>query len=102
MVKKKSAIPDAWDDDWEAQADKAEASASSEILEEEPATKITKAERLAKHAESNKKLWDSAYVMSIPSQSIFPLPLPLTTPLHQANISLAKPPQSSHPSSKPS
>jgi len=61
MVKKKSVIPDAWDDDWEAQADKAEAStSSSQILEQEPATKVSKAERLAKHAESNKKLWDSA------------------------------------------
>jgi len=60
---KKAEIPDAWDDDWESQADKAEAkaeAAADKTVEEE--VKVTKAERLAKHAEKNKKLWESAYV----------------------------------------
>jgi len=55
---KKAEIPDAWDDDWESQADKVEAEAEKASEEE---VKITKAERLAKHAEKNKKLWESAY-----------------------------------------
>lgn len=55
---KKTEIPDAWDDDWESQADKAEAESEKVVTEE---AKATKAERLAKHAEQNKKLWESAY-----------------------------------------
>jgi hypothetical protein len=51
---KKTAVPDAWDDDWESQADKTEEAAAEEQV------KISKAERLAKHAESNKQLWESA------------------------------------------
>jgi hypothetical protein len=54
----KSAVPDAWEDDWESQADKEEGgvdiSTPSEVV------KVTRAERLAQHAETNKKIWDSA------------------------------------------
>ncbi|KAH8598809.1 hypothetical protein B0O99DRAFT_477372, partial [Bisporella sp. PMI_857] len=50
--------PDAWDDDWETQADKAAEEQPVEPVKEE--VKITKAERLAKHAETNKKIWESA------------------------------------------
>ena len=57
-MSKKTAIPDAWDEDWEAQADKADAEAESATAVEQ--VKVTKAERLAKHAETNKKIWDSA------------------------------------------
>ncbi|PMD64085.1 uncharacterized protein K444DRAFT_626312 [Hyaloscypha bicolor E] len=57
-MSKKSAVPDAWDDDWESQADKADAAASAAKADEE--VKISKAERLAKHAETNRKLWESA------------------------------------------
>ncbi|TAQ88520.1 hypothetical protein B7494_g3158 [Chlorociboria aeruginascens] len=57
-MSKKVAIPDAWDDDWESQADKAEIAAEALMAEEQ--VKITKAERLAKHAETNKKIWESA------------------------------------------
>lgn len=56
MVRKNN-VPDAWDDDWEAQADKLE-----EEKEPEPPVPMTKAERLAKHAEANKKIWESASV----------------------------------------
>ena len=52
------AVPDAWDDDWESAADKADAAAAAAKVEEE--VKVTKAERLAKHAETNRKLWESA------------------------------------------
>jgi hypothetical protein len=55
---KKSAVPDAWDDDWEAQADITDEAASADAAEEQ--VKISKAERLVKHAELNKQLWQSA------------------------------------------
>ncbi|KIN01868.1 hypothetical protein OIDMADRAFT_53383 [Oidiodendron maius Zn] len=57
-MSKKFAIPDAWDDDWEAQADKTDAAAEPAKAEKE--VKISKAERLAQHAETNKKIWESA------------------------------------------
>jgi hypothetical protein len=55
---KKAAVPDAWDDDWEAQADKDEESGGVPIEPQE--VKLSKAERLAKHAELNKQIWESA------------------------------------------
>lgn len=57
-MSKKSAVPDAWDDEWEAAVDKQD----DALQEGKPAeeAKISKAERRAKHAELNKKLWDSA------------------------------------------
>jgi hypothetical protein len=63
-MSKKPAIPDAWDDDWEAVADKLDIAAESKAQEEE---KVSKAERLARHAETNKKIWESAYVFPITS-----------------------------------
>lgn len=57
---KKNLVPDAWDDDWESQADKADDAVAVVAVEEQ--VKISKAERLAQHAESNKKLWESASV----------------------------------------
>ncbi|KAL0938880.1 uncharacterized protein CTRU02_205489 [Colletotrichum truncatum] len=54
---KKGAAPDAWDDDWESQADKLDAQA--QVLPESQ-TPLSKAERLARHAESNRKLWEQA------------------------------------------
>lgn len=57
MVKNTTRVPDAWeDDDWETLADKA---ASEPKQPEEPA-QLTKAERLARHEESNRQLWESA------------------------------------------
>lgn len=54
---KNDRVPDAWDDeDWEAEADKAAKSEGK--LAEQPV--LSKAERLAQHAEKNKKLWESA------------------------------------------
>ncbi|TQS36054.1 hypothetical protein Golomagni_03505 [Golovinomyces magnicellulatus] len=52
IMDKKSSIPDAWDDDWESQIDK--------LSNNEKVIKLTKAERLANHAETNKKIWKSA------------------------------------------
>ncbi|KAI9840033.1 MAG: hypothetical protein M1819_000225 [Sarea resinae] len=57
-MSKKVAVPDAWDDDWEAQADQHDKFQQAEA--ETAHEKISRAERLAKHAEENKKLWDSA------------------------------------------
>ncbi len=58
MAKKSTPIPDAWDDDWESQADKIEDLGTGT---EEP-KKLSKAERLAQHAELNRQIWESAYV----------------------------------------
>lgn len=57
MSKNAASVPDAWDDDWEAQADKEEGGV---MLEQPEEVKLSKAERLAKHAEENKKMWQSA------------------------------------------
>ena len=54
---KGASIPDAWEDDWETQADKAEQEEEAPAAPQEP---LTKAERLAQHAESNRKLWQAA------------------------------------------
>ncbi|CAM1506967.1 Fc.00g066080.m01.CDS01 [Cosmosporella sp. VM-42] len=56
MAKNKMAVPDAWEDDWESQADKS----IPEPQQAEPQAPLSKAERLAKHAETNRKLWESA------------------------------------------
>jgi hypothetical protein len=54
-------VPDAWDDDWEAQADRA---AQDEEQEPAPApdaeAPLTRKERLARHAEMQRKLWQEA------------------------------------------
>jgi hypothetical protein len=55
---KKTIVADAWEDDWEAQADKTDEIAAAQAAEEK--VKISKIERLAKHTESNKQLWQSA------------------------------------------
>ena len=57
---KNDPIPNAWDDDWEAQADRA--AAEEKNKPPSPPTVLTKAERIAEHTESNRKLWQSAYV----------------------------------------
>ncbi|KAI1873007.1 uncharacterized protein JN550_003260 [Neoarthrinium moseri] len=57
MVKKGS-VPDAWeDDDWEARADKAAAEPPAPAPAPET---LSKKERLAQHAELNRKIWESA------------------------------------------
>ena len=57
MVKKID-VPDAWDDDWETQADQAAAEPTPAA---DPEALPTKAERQARHAETNRQLWESAY-----------------------------------------
>lgn len=51
-------VPDAWDDDWETQADRA---AKEPPKKETPAAPLSKAELIELHRESNRKLWESAY-----------------------------------------
>ncbi|KAI1460491.1 hypothetical protein F4805DRAFT_394696 [Annulohypoxylon moriforme] len=57
-------VPDAWeDDDWEVQADKAAAVEDEEPepqQQQQQQPQLSRAERLAQHAESNRKLWESA------------------------------------------
>ena len=63
MVRGKN-VPDAWDDDWESQADKLareeeEGGASLKDKSEMPVI-MSKSERMAKHAEQQRKLWEAA------------------------------------------
>jgi hypothetical protein len=73
---KQDALPDAWDDDWESQVDvsliirfQINADIRDKQTKEDlmnPAAeqeRVPKSERLARHAESNKKLWESAWVL---------------------------------------
>lgn len=72
----KSAVPDAWDDDWESLADvrstpcvqpdldeliqlQKQENSSPQEPHQEP-QKISRAERKAQHAEANRQLWESA------------------------------------------
>lgn len=59
---KKTVVADAWDDDWETQAGAAVREEEQQPTASEQEAPLTKAERLAQHAESNRKLWESAYV----------------------------------------
>ncbi|RGP74305.1 hypothetical protein FLONG3_6084 [Fusarium longipes] len=56
MGKNSTLVPDAWEDDWETQADKM----AKEPEQSTPQAPLSKAERLAQHAEQNRKLWESA------------------------------------------
>lgn len=49
-------VPDAWEDDWETQADKADQDGGAPIHE----APKTKAERLAEHRELNRQIWEAA------------------------------------------
>lgn len=58
MKKAAADVPDAWDDDWEAQADSSRPQHEAQHVQ--PSAPLTKAERLEQHAEANRKLWESA------------------------------------------
>ncbi|KAI0453651.1 hypothetical protein F5B21DRAFT_277657 [Xylaria acuta] len=61
MAGKRTVVPDAWDDDdWQVKADQATAADLEPEPDVESQGQMTKAQRLAQHAESNKKLWQSA------------------------------------------
>lgn len=59
MSTRKAAVPDAWDDDWEAIADKSEANKPLQKVPKAPVI-LTKAQRKVQHQEANKSLWDAA------------------------------------------
>jgi hypothetical protein len=69
MANKAAAVPDAWDDDWEAQAD-AEEEGGVKLSQPQEEHKLSKAEILARHKEENKKMWQSAYAL-LPGHSHF-------------------------------
>lgn len=50
MSKDSAFAPDAWNDDWNTQANKPQSEAAP----------LSRSERLAQHAETNRKLWQSA------------------------------------------
>ncbi|KAK4217650.1 hypothetical protein QBC37DRAFT_39172 [Rhypophila decipiens] len=80
MPKNSKAVPDAWDDDWESLADKAEKEQpDSESQPREQAPK-TRAERLAKHAEEQRKLWEAAEAPEEPKFLPIANDVPLATP----------------------
>ncbi|KAJ3564368.1 hypothetical protein NPX13_g7867 [Xylaria arbuscula] len=61
MAGRRTKVPDAWDDDdWEVKADKAATAAPEPEVEAGSQAPMTRAERLAHHTESNKRLWQSA------------------------------------------
>lgn len=55
-------VPNAWDDDWETQADR-ERTERNNAKEPQvaPQPSMSRQERLQQHAEANRKLWESAY-----------------------------------------
>lgn len=57
---KQTAVPDAWEDDWESQADKVANEDQQQPQQPEPQVPLSKAERLAQHAEANRRIWESA------------------------------------------
>lgn len=70
---KKTVVPDAWEDDWETQADSIPPEEQSQAPEASVSQTQpqTKEERLARHAESNRKIWESAYAHpALPSEHI--------------------------------
>lgn len=76
MARNTAKVPDAWeDDDWESQADRAAVEGPSHEPEP-PAPRLSKAERLAQHAELNRKLWESAYVLIPPATLRIACPFP--------------------------
>jgi hypothetical protein len=79
MANKAAAVPDAWDDDWEAQAD-AEEEGGVKLSQLQEEHKLSKAEILARHKEENKKMWQSAYAL-----------LPCNSHLNPFNQSLPAP-----------
>ncbi|KAJ8127009.1 hypothetical protein O1611_g6629 [Lasiodiplodia mahajangana] len=80
MAGRKIAVPDAWDDDdWEVKADRAAAADPDPDPTPEPEASMTKAQRMAQHAESNKKLWQSA---EAPPEPFHFLRRALRTPPH--------------------
>ncbi|KAL6832728.1 hypothetical protein V8C40DRAFT_143724 [Trichoderma camerunense] len=52
-------VPDAWDDDWEAQADRLDRKEAKEP-QAVPQPNLSRQERMQQHAEANRKLWESA------------------------------------------
>jgi hypothetical protein len=64
MAKGKN-VADAWDDDWENLADQVDKEEEQPHQQEQTST-MTRSERLAKHAEQNRKLWEAAYAHHTP------------------------------------
>ncbi|KAI9369179.1 hypothetical protein BJX61DRAFT_173716 [Aspergillus egyptiacus] len=52
--------PDAWEDDWESQADKLDAEPTPPPPEKKVSSKVTKAQRRAQQLEFNRQLWAEA------------------------------------------
>lgn len=62
---KHSTVPDAWDEDWEVQADSAANDEDNKTEHDgetslQPTPSLTKAERITKHCEANRKVWEFA------------------------------------------
>ncbi|KAK4132412.1 hypothetical protein BT67DRAFT_385805 [Trichocladium antarcticum] len=87
---KSSNVPDAWDDDdWETQADRDMKEAP---CAPDPDAPMTRAERLAKHAEEQRRLWESAEAPGEPTFLPTNNPVPLATPFKPAVKVLSRKP----------
>ncbi|CAK43828.1 hypothetical protein An01g07090 [Aspergillus niger] len=62
MSAKPSSGPDAWEEDWESQADSFAVESAPPPQEKKVSSKVTKAQRRAQQAEFNRQLWAEAYV----------------------------------------
>ncbi|OKP12746.1 hypothetical protein PENSUB_1478 [Penicillium subrubescens] len=60
----KPEVPDAWDADWESQADKL-GDRPTPPSEKKVSSKVSKAQRRAQQAEFNRQLWAEAYVLNL-------------------------------------
>ncbi|KAK3397916.1 hypothetical protein B0T20DRAFT_439432 [Sordaria brevicollis] len=87
---KNDSVPDAWDDDWESLADRASKEEPSPEPEKE--VKMTKAERLAMHAEAQRKLWEAAESEKEINFLAATSSVPLTTPFKPAMKVLSRRP----------
>ncbi|KAH7634949.1 hypothetical protein B0T09DRAFT_370281 [Sordaria sp. MPI-SDFR-AT-0083] len=89
---KNDSVPDAWDDDWESLADRAAKEEPSKSPEPEREVKMTKAERLAMHAEAQRKLWEAAESEKEINFLAATSSVPLTTPFKPAMKVLSRRP----------
>ncbi|KAK1832801.1 hypothetical protein QBC39DRAFT_403553 [Podospora conica] len=90
-MSKSKTTPDAWDDDdWEAQADRAEKEPSHP--QSAPEQPMTKAERIAKHKEEQRMIWESAEAPKEVNFLVATTTPPLATPFKPAVKLLSRKP----------
>ncbi|KAK5663708.1 hypothetical protein OQA88_4139 [Cercophora sp. LCS_1] len=89
---KNSKVPDAWEDDWETLADRADKEEPEARPSAETQAPLTKAERIRKHQEEQRKLWESAEAPPEINYLAASSTVPLTTPFKPAVKLLSRKP----------